>query len=238
MKIDVLIENWRKFLKEEKSLIDAIAKKSPEGKYFISINTLNKIFKYFHISRAKLGDDAFTFTPRVPNEPYVGDNGYTIEDDFTNRISVGPSIEKCLQALEIEPEYTSKYPRHLYAIDFVDIQDDDIPAFNLKTKFPKCPASPENKYGIEFDMLGWMNYHDFDDTTIKNPANLPAKWRNQFLGCVPDAIKTDEKWLLQPTKMYYLGVLKGKFVFLEETAVVLLERYLQKLNQEDEVENG
>jgi hypothetical protein len=174
----------------------------------INPTILNDYFKFFHISEKNLGD-VFTFTPRVPFSPFSAD-GYVIEDNFTNRISLAPSYENALIGEE-RP--------FIYAGDLKLISSDNIKTIDLKQNLDKCPSSPGNQYGYYFKMEPWKefilnNMEDKDDPQIRgiekaaSPKELPEPYKDQFKGCVPDAGKTDEKWAVEPTKLHLVAMWK------------------------------
>lgn len=236
-----LFENWRHYLNEE--LIDQLSTKDSNGNRIMSSNTLSKIFKYFHISISELNrDQPFTFTPRVPSSPYGDINGNTIEDDFTNRVSLAPSVDKAIEALELDPSEVGDY--ELYAIDFLEINDDNIKSVDLKAHLNKCPHTSDMPYNSNFSMKKWLLDKGENIPKIKNrigvgPSNLPEKWKNQFYGCVPDAGKTSELWAVYPIKMYHIGrLLNSNNISLSRNGSLVIDRYLNKLSDNDEKEEA
>ena len=75
-----------------------------------TIDELQQHFTHFHLSRKYLGD-TFRFTPRVPPEPFIDKDGNTIEDDFTERISLAADIEDARDAIS---DYGATY-YYIYA---------------------------------------------------------------------------------------------------------------------------
>jgi hypothetical protein len=132
-------KTWRKLLQEN------WFKEADEGRAeFLNFTDLDKLFNAFHVSSELLDNKEFTFTPRVPKGPYNDINGMHIEDDFTPRVSIGPTVGMCLKALEGSSGF-------LYAADFKLIRTDDVELHNLGQKFfPKCVktlSGPNNTYG-------------------------------------------------------------------------------------------
>jgi hypothetical protein len=180
----------------------------------IDADELSKLFNYFHISEQKLSkDDFFTFTPRRPRYPYVDPENNVSEDDFTQRISVAPTVQDALEALgEGSLENVGGWG-HLYAgIDHPDAE----------ARTEDCPETDDMEYGLDFLMSKWLTAQveegeldpkDEKDIrrwlTTKNrtlrPRILPDDLKDEFEGCVPDADETREQWLLEPTKLIYLG---------------------------------
>jgi len=232
----ILFENFRNYL--DKPLMEAVIKKDAKSDNTISSMTLKKIFKYFHLSSERLnGNKPFRFTPRTPAIPYSDAEGNVIEDDFTNRVSLAPSVEKALEALQLSSH--QKTILYVYAVDFVEISDDDIPTISLKAHIKKCPRTNASPYGGNFNIRDWLEEQppslarSFDYNFIA-PSLLPPKWRNQFYGCVPDAKETQELWSVQPVKMYYLGQLStGNKVSLSKDGIKIISRYLEKLSTSD-----
>lgn len=216
-------DKWKRFLYEGISPRTAKAKE------------LQKIFNGFHISLQKLSlDDSFTFTPRIPRYPFQDHEGNTTEDNFTPRISVSPSIQDALKA--IEGQYSPNEWIHLYAI----VQPPDVEA-----KQEDCPETDDMSYDMNFTMSKWLQTK-LDSGEIKAPANnsirnwldnksrsrpsisprsLPAYLGDEFKFCVPDADETRESWLLKPTTMVYVGELNPKelIVVLSNTGLALAQ---------------
>ena len=68
----------------------------------ISLSEVEALFKYFHVSKKKLNDnEPFVFNPRIPNRPYKH-QGYVIEDDFTQRISLASKVTEAAEAVMAE----------------------------------------------------------------------------------------------------------------------------------------
>jgi hypothetical protein len=216
--------------------------------YKIPMVDLENMYKYFHISEDYLieGDNnkTFTFTTRIPNRPFTDDDMNIIEDDFTPRVSIAPSIKMCLHAL---PEDGGE-ELYLYGVDLKNDSSDDIETVNLKEMLDRCPVINGEKYGEDFnlgewiealdikqyreiqkffyektakdvpDIVGEVKYKDIDlSEFIESPSDLPEKYKMLFYACVPDADTTNEFWSLNNLKMDYLGVFGGyhdEFVIL------------------------
>jgi len=84
----LLLERWRLFAEsEEESIV-------------LKWDEVDSIFKIFHLSSVKLAEeDEHEFTPRLPRYPMQDNTGAVIEDDFTPRVSVAPTIRQCYDAL-------------------------------------------------------------------------------------------------------------------------------------------
>ena len=245
MKTELIVENWRRFLHEEElNLAYEYGITEPyneKGDHVAFAGILRKIFKYFHLASFKLGEEDFTVNPRVPRGPMSG------EDDFTERVSLAPSIERAIKSLELGGDSMIGY--YVYAGDFLDIPDDDIPVFHTKKQIPKCPSYEEDdeeiKYGSpRWSWKKWLHYN-FKDAKGKDLAKsiearkynsvdfLPKKFRQQFYGCVPDAKKTDEKWALQDIKLYHLGkMIDDRRVLVAPHGIEVINRYLKYLDDE------
>lgn len=217
-------EKWKRFLYE------GISPQMIAGKQ------LKKIFKGFHISPQKLSfDDWFTFTPRKPRYPYQDHEGNIIEDNFTPRISVSPTIEHALTA--IEGQFIPGEWLHVYAVtEYPDIE----------AKQEDCPETDDMPYDLNFTMSKWLkNKLDTGtlkspgDVSIKNwltnttrsrpsisPASLPSYLSNEFEFCVPDSDETHESWFLKPTTMVYVGELNPKTqnIILSATGLKMVQK--------------
>jgi len=180
-----------------------------------TIKQLEETFNWFHLSEKQLGSgDYFRFTPRVPKDPWV-----PMEDDFTKRISLAPSIKKAIEAVG----GMSKMREHIYAADIKGYSGDDVNTIELATTFKNCPKTPGNKYGTKFSMSKWLRYLNKKDeltpdekrnkaikaaltitapesyrTYEPTPVELPKRLRDEFYACVPDANKTKEVWTTEP----------------------------------------
>lgn len=88
----------------------------------IPVSQVEETFKYFHLSSTKLnGNEPFTFTKRVPKNPFEHD-GRVIEDDFTKRISLATRIKDATDALNATP--TDFF--YVYAADVESRVGDDV----------------------------------------------------------------------------------------------------------------
>ena len=198
----------------------------------ITTKKANRLFHVFHLSYKLLDDEAFEFTPRIPRHPYYADGGI-IEDDFTERISLAPTIEKAVEALTVSPTYY-----HVYAGDLVSDPDDDIPTIQISKIKLTLP-----KYGPDFELQRWLTkIYDSPKTNEdlkkqlelcirdknaaecpRRPSHLPEPLKQQFKYAVPDAKQTKEEWAVQPIRLLYLGQLDGNVVELSEAATKFLK---------------
>jgi len=197
------------------------------------------VFKFFHLSDDKIRQNKFT--PRTPRFPYEDENGNVIEDDFTPRISVAPTI------LDAEKAIVDLGRKHLYAGDTRRLTTDDIPVYSLTARFPQCPSSPGNPYGKRFNLGTWVGerldkketppgcekYLDERNRIQMSPRNFPEEWRTQFYGCVPDALETKEQWVLRPVYLYYLGKRSSTQVNLSQEGVEILKRVAPDLLKDE-----
>lgn len=170
-----------------------------------TIDKLQKHFAHFHLSRRYLGT-TFTFTPRVPPEPYSDNDGNIIEDDFTKRISLAADIDDARDAIADYPE-TYYY---IYATNEKNI-------YPIRKNIPKCPKNPPKKYGGKFNLTKWLEKnHPEELSRIEKergftynlaPSKLEPEIKQQFQGCVPDSNKTHEEWSLKPLTMTFVGTI-------------------------------
>jgi len=212
-----LLENWNRFIKENQQTSN------------IKLSDVEELFKYFHVSKQKLNDnEPFVFNPRIPNKPYKH-NGYAIEDDFTERISLATKVKEAAEAVMAEDGDIY----WVYAADIHSITSDDVNAVSLQVTLQKCKDdldSEDNQYGREYDFgkfltkhfrepalikvvkktrkeAGYLGKYHRQDTKdlINSPSELPPKLRKKWFACVPDVEDTNEFWSLENTKMYLLG---------------------------------
>jgi len=165
---------------------------------------LGQMFSVFHISNKFLGDN-FAFTPRIPQDPWGA-----IEDDFTERVSLAPNIDKAEKAVEGPRPY-------IYAGDIKGYSGDEVETIDLAKRVKTCPKSPNNTYGVNFDLLRWLEHlDDTEQISIKlarklfnsqnvSPKTLPRKLKDQFFGCVPDAKETKEVWSIEPVQLLHVA---------------------------------
>ena len=206
---------------------------------------LNKIFGFFHVSEQKLShDDYFEFTPRLPRHPYSDFHGNVTEDNFTRRVSVAPTIELALKSIEGQGD--DEDWAHLYAgfgqadteAKQKDCPEDFQQEYNtlfylstwLKNKLLDGDLSVDEaiRLGMQIppelrtDGRGKGVYDPEHIPKGLNPRLLPARLRDEFKQCVPDADETKEQWLTRPTEMIYVGELH-----LLDAQVLLSARALQ-----------
>lgn len=167
---------------------------------------------YFHLSSKDLGPQ-FTFTPRLPNEPFRDDDDVPIEDFHTLRTSWAPSIEKATNALD-----SLKDVMYVYYVPSLPGRVD------LRKELPKCPKSPKNPYGRDFSSRKWKEWHDpgFGDKAFPDPTDKPKssfrqrivmkngladELQDELTNCVPDVVDTREVWATEPVTATKLGSL-------------------------------
>jgi len=199
----LLLERWRLFAEsEEKSIV-------------LKWDEVDSIFKIFHLSSVKLGaEDEHEFTPRLPRYPMQDNTGAVIEDDFTPRVSVAPTIRQCYDALMKKDKKL-----YLYAADSRKLSTDDVKVLDLGAEFEKCKqrlSSPEmnNTYGAQvkpapFELQYYLMSKGLDPEYSK-PSELPRQFMMDWKNCVPDAGQsevagTGEEWVLEPTNMFFIG---------------------------------
>lgn len=121
-----LLNEWKNYLKESKR------------EYVVTFEQLESIFKVFHLSRYLLPNSEekgnFTFTPRVPISPMDG------EDNFTNRISLAPKINRAIYALDFYKKSNAYKAQnyHVYAGDLKHDYTDDIDTVKLNVELRRC----------------------------------------------------------------------------------------------------
>jgi hypothetical protein len=191
----------------------------------VSFKFLNNLFKVFHISSRLLNPKKFTFTPRIPSNPFE-DGRDRIEDDFTKRISLGPTIEKCIEALSGLDEMA-----FLYAADFRLIPDDDVEVIKLATVyFPTCVknlSTSSNRYGSK----GYKLAHFLDYKGIESEEWQEIK-EKYMKGCVPDSKTTKEMWSLKPVSMHYIGEVLDSTVTLSTACRKLFSFVAEKYSKQ------
>jgi hypothetical protein len=165
----------------------------------------------------------------VPKHPYYAEGG-VIEDDFTERISLAPTIEKALEALVT---YNTNW--HVYAGDLVSDPEDDIPTIKISKIKLTLPG-----YGADFKLGEWLtklyNSPRTDEKLKKqlepclqnqfkcnSPSKLPEPLKQRFKYAVPDAKQTKEEWAVQPIRLLYLGQLNGDVIDLSDAATKFLK---------------
>jgi len=199
----LLLERWRIFSEsEEESIV-------------LKWDEVDSIFKVFHLSSVKLGaEDEHEFTPRLPRYPMQDNTGAVIEDDFTPRVSVAPTIRQCYDALMKKDKKL-----YLYAADSRKLTTDDVKVLDLGAEFEKCKkrlSNPEmnNTYGAQikpapFELQYYLMSKGLDPEYSK-PSELPRQFMMDWKNCVPDAGQsevspTGEEWVLEPTNMFFIG---------------------------------
>jgi len=199
----LLLERWRLFSEsEEESIV-------------LKWDEVDSIFKIFHLSSVKLGEeDEHEFTPRLPRYPMQDNTGAVIEDDFTPRVSVAPTIRQCYDALMKKDKKL-----YLYAADSRKLSTDDVKVLDLGAEFEKCKErlsnpSMKNMYGAQvkpapFELQYYLMSKGLDPEYSK-PSELPRQFMMDWKNCVPDAGQsevagTGEEWVLEPTNMFFIG---------------------------------
>jgi hypothetical protein len=199
----LLLERWRLFSEsEEESIV-------------LKWDEVDSIFKIFHLSSVKLGEeDEHEFTPRLPRYPMQDNTGAVIEDDFTPRVSVAPTIRQCYDALMKKDKKL-----YLYAADSRKLNTDDVKVLDLGAEFEKCKqrlSNPEmnNTYGAQVKPAPYeLQYYLMSkglDPEYSKPSELPRQFMMDWKNCVPDAgqsevAATGEEWVLEPTNMFFIG---------------------------------
>lgn len=188
-----------------------------------TIEELEDIFKWFHLSSVQLGEeDYYKFTPRLPSEPWT-----PIEDDFTKRISLAPSIRSAVKALD------GTWREHIYAADIKGYSGDNIKTIDLVDAFNDCPQSPGNNYGPNFSLPKWIQHLEKTNQLspsekankhvqvywgLEGPKNLPKRLRDEFEACVPDANKTKEVWVTEPE--VFIRVATRKIPYIDQWSAI------------------
>ena len=179
-------------------------------------------WNYYHLSSKDLGE-TFTFTPRIPNDPYMDDDENPIEDIVTKRTSWARSLRKCWQALGNE-EGVAYY---VYATDNLGSGHVDVCA-----EFGKC-RDGLGQYGQRYD-IRW-NMQDYIDSIRKNHGETLTKKQVMYgdlFRCVPDADETGEQWATTPVTAKRIGTFKnGRFYENLPEAIVLRKFVKQVLNE-------
>jgi len=199
----LLLERWRLFSEsEEESIV-------------LKWDEVDSIFKIFHLSSVKLGEeDEHEFTPRLPRYPMQDNTGAVIEDDFTPRVSVAPTIRQCYDALMKKGKKL-----YLYAADSRKLSTDDVKVLDLGVEFEKCKErlsnpSMKNMYGAQVKPAPYeLQYYLMSkglDPEYSKPSELPRQFMMDWKNCVPDAGQsevagTGEEWVLEPTNMFFIG---------------------------------
>ena len=199
----LLLERWRLFAEsEEESIV-------------LKWDEVDSIFKIFHLSSVKLGtEDEHEFTPRVPRFPMQDNTGAVIEDDFTKRVSVAPTIRQAYDAL-----MKKGVKLYLYAADSRKLNTDNVKVLDLGAEFEKCRqklSNPEmnNIYGAQVKPAPYeLQYYLMPkglDPEYSKPSELPRQFMMDWKNCVPDAGASEvapsgEEWILEPTNMFFIG---------------------------------
>ena len=172
-----------------------------------TIDEVQQHFTHFHLSRIFLGEPKFTFTPRIPSEPFIDKDGSVIEDDFTKRTSLAADIEDARDAIS---DYGGTY-YYIYATQKTTGID------SIEDNLPNCPKDPPKEYGDKFNMKKWLKKNEPQELSVLkakrghdiniSPAVLSPNIRKKFKGCVPDSNETHEEWSLTPLEMIFIGTI-------------------------------
>lgn len=140
--------------------------------------------------------------------------GAVIEDDFTPRVSVAPTIRQCYDALMKKDKKL-----YLYAADSRKLNTDNVKVLDLGAEFEKCKErlsnpSMKNMYGAQVKPAPYeLQYYLMSkglDPEYSKPSELPRQFMMDWKNCVPDAgqsevAATGEEWVLEPTNMFFIG---------------------------------
>jgi hypothetical protein len=189
-----------------------------------TIDTVQQHFNHFHLSRIFLGEPTFTFTPRIPPEPYTDKEGNTTEDDFTRRISLAADIEDARDAIS---DYGGTY-YYIYATQI------DTGIQSVENNLDSCPKNPPKKYGRKFVLSKWLEKNKPEElqaikanrgfTYNMAPSILSPETKAEFKGCVPDSNETHEEWSLKPLRMIFVGTIgeAGDVVQLSKAGAAIM----------------
>lgn len=174
----------------------------------ITIDEVQQHFDHFHLSSKFLGQPTFTFTPRIPPEPFM-DGDSVVEDDFTKRISLAPTINNARDAIK---DYGATY-YYVYAVE------DQSHIKRIADNIDDCPKNPPKRYGEKFKLIPWLKKNEPEELeTYKAkkghlynmaPSRLTTNVKTQFKGCVPDAEETQEEWSTKPLTMTFIGTINN-----------------------------
>jgi hypothetical protein len=128
----------------------------------------------------------------------MDDNGDVIEDDFTPRVSFGPSIEKAVLAMFQSGKH------YIYACKSIPGKVD------LSKKSGKFPTSRSNPYGTSFQLALWIKWAKKHSILSKKELDLldlpyydtPIR---ALKYSVPDAKITGELWATKPVTAKRIG---------------------------------
>ncbi len=158
---------------------------------------------YYHVqalTSAKVKPaHTLTLKPSVPRTPYKDDNDDVTEDDFTPRVSLAPSVELAIQAVE---EHATRYFAVYETASDLDVVE------------PHTTA-PNGEDGPYFQLQDYIEQlseedEDLDLSGVYAPSHFPDGLRENFEYFVPDAADTQEVWSLTPVKVKYVGVYDTK----------------------------
>lgn len=229
---NIAVDKWLRFLREqEEQKEDNFVQKLKEDKG-IDVDMLDKLFRVFHLSardiRKNHEDKTAEFNPRVPSAVFNDHVGNNIEDDFTKRVSLAPTIENAVNALGRDT-----YNWCIFAGDIVNHSGDNIDTIKLaQQKFPVCKEKlnyTDDGFKIdysrakhqEFYFDRWVKQNDPADASVaEGPSDLPPEFRSLWQGCVPDAEETKEEWAIHDVYLYYVGKLRvnGTMAFFDDEA--------------------
>jgi len=173
----------------------------------------SRLWSALHLSSRFLGENT-TLRTQPPRDPYEDSQRFVIEDQETDRISVAESIADAIKGLGA----SSANGYHVYA---AGPPRNKVKVIDPLLWWKGCPSSDANEYGPTFD---WSEYAEaegidpYHNTEREDAVHL----------CVPDLKRTREKWLMEPTKMVWLGEFRnGQLQMPQEHLDYLLDDVLQ-----------
>lgn len=152
---------------------------------------LVQLWGHVHLSRKFLGERA-EFKPRVPADGFEDHEGYIIEDRSTPRISVAKTLQDAARGLHAQ----SPEGYEAYAVS------KKVPVSRLESLWGDCPSSPGNPYGESFS---WSEYAENEEIDPDDDGEREFRVTN----CVPDLMKTRERWIEAPVEMWWIGRVGG-----------------------------
>ena len=131
------------------------------------------------------------------------DGQSVVEDDFTKRISLAPTINNARDAI-IDYGAASYY---VYAVK------DKSYIKRVADNIDDCPKNPPERYGERFKLIPWLKKNEPEEykkrTAFMAPSKLAPDVKDQFKGCVPDAEETQEEWSTKPLTMTFIGTIEA-----------------------------
>jgi hypothetical protein len=157
---------------------------------------------FIHLSSNDLGAE-FTFTPRIPRQPFQDIHGDPIEDTITKRTSWAKEPADAVDAISPITSATM----YIYGVESlpgeVDCEDEYDSHCKDDLEYEKTyhwNGGEENivKYGT-----GWTA-RDYATNAFKEPADSDTV-KDDLELCVPDAPDTNEFWATQPVNAKQVG---------------------------------